>query len=72
MPRTNLQIKNETNQVRNAAVSLLFPLREKGIISIEEKGVREREKKEVRHLLMMRTGPVSSQETHPVPVFQHK
>ena len=56
----------------NKQLALLSPLREKGIINIEGRGVRERERKEVRHLFMMRAGPVSAQETHPVPAFQRK
>ena len=72
VPRTNLQRNNETIPVQNQQLALLSPLREKGIESIEGRGVRERERKEVRHLFMMRAGPVSAQETHPVPAFQHK
>ena len=68
VPRTNLQIENETTQVRDAAVSSSLPPKRKR----DRKHRREREKKEVRHLFMMRAGPVSSQETHPVPAFQHK
>ena len=58
-----------TRQFRcvNQQLALLSPLREKGIESIEGRGVREREKKEVKHLFMMRAGPDSAQETHPVP-----
>ena len=56
----------------NKQLALLFPLKGKGIVNIEERGVRERERKEERHLIMMRAGPVSAQETHPVPAFQHK
>ena len=48
------------------------PLREKGIENIEGRDEQERERKEVRHLFMMRAGPISAQETHPVPAFQHK
>ena len=59
-------------QCVNKQLALLSPLREKGIVNIEGRGVRERERKEVRHLFMMRAGPVSAQETHPVPAFQHK
>ena len=53
-------------------LALLFLLREKGIENIEGRDGQERERKEVRHLFMMRAGPVSAQETHPVPAFQHK
>ena len=53
-------------------LALLSPLKEKGIENIEERDEQERERKEVRHLIMMRAGPVSTQETHPVPAFQHK
>ena len=56
----------------NKQLALLSPLREKGIVNIEGRGVRKRERKEVRHLFMMRAGPVSAQETHPVPAFHHK
>ena len=51
-------------------LALLSPLREKGIRNTEGRGVRKNEKKRVRHLFMMGAGPVSAQETHPVPVFQ--
>ena len=53
-------------------LALLSPLREKGIVNTEGRGVRKNEKEGVRHLFMMRAGPVSAQEAHPVPVFQHK
>ena len=53
-------------------LALLSPLREKRIENIEGRDGQERERKEVRHLFMMRAGPVSAQETHPVPAFQHK
>ena len=56
----------------NKWLALLSPLKEKGIENIEERDEQERERKEVRHLIMMRAGPVSAQETHPVPAFQHK
>ena len=72
VPRTTLQRDNETTQVRDTEISSSLPLREKGIGNTEGKGVRKSEKKRVRHLFMMRAGPVSAQETHPVPAFQHK
>ena len=72
VPRTTLQRNNETTQVRDAEISSSLPLREKGIGNTEGRGVRKNEKKRVRHLFMMRTGPVSAQETHPVPTFQYK
>ena len=53
-------------------LALLSPLREKGIGDTEGRGVRKNEKKRVRHLFMMRAGPVSAQETHSVPAFQYK
>ena len=56
----------------NKWLALLSPLKEKRIENIEERDEQERERKEVRHLIMMRAGPVSAQETHPVPAFQHK
>ena len=56
----------------NKQLALLFPLKGKGIVNIEKRGAREREKKEERHLIMMRAGPVSAKETHPVPASQHK
>ena len=69
VPRTNLQ---DSNDLRKQVVSSSLPLREKGIENIEERDEQERERKEVRHLIMMRAGPVSARETHPVPAFQHK
>ena len=66
VPRTN------SNDVRKQVVSSSLPLKEKGIENIEERDEQERKRKEVRHLIMMRAGPVSAQETHPVPAFQHK
>ena len=53
-------------------LALPSPLREKGIENIEGRDEQEKERKEVRHLFMMRAGPISAQETHPVPAFQHK
>ena len=41
-------------------IPLLFPLKEKGIVNIEERGVREREKIRVSHLFIMRAGPISA------------
>ena len=73
VPRTNLQKNNETIPVRETAVSSsLPPKRKRDRKHRRERRARERERKEVRHLFMMRAGPVSAQETHPVPVFQHK
>ena len=65
-------IYREIMKCVNQQLALLFPLKGKEIVNIEERDVREREKKEERHLFMMRAGPVSAQETHPVPAFQHK
>ena len=59
-------------QCMKQQLALLSPLREKGIENIEGRDGQERERKEVRHLFMMRAGPISAQETHPVPAFQHK
>ena len=42
-------------------IALLLPLREKGIVSTEGRGVREKEKVKMRHLFMMRAGPISAQ-----------
>ena len=70
VPRTNLQ---ESNDVRKQAVSSsLPPKRKRDRKHRRERRARERERKEERHLIMMRAGPVSAQETHPVPAFQHK
>ena len=64
--------------MKTRPIILLNPLRERGIADIEERGGREREREQEREkieinlLFMMRAGPVSAQETHPVPAFQHK
>ena len=50
----------------------LFLPKRKEIDNIEEREEREREQREERYLIMMRAGPVSARETHPVPAFQHK
>ena len=73
VPRTNSQKNNETVSVRGTAVSSsLPPKRKRDRKHRRERQARERERKEVRHLFMMRAGPISTQETHPVPAFQHK
>ena len=50
----------------------LFLPKRKEIDKIEEREEREREQREERYLIMMRAGPVSAWETHPIPAFQHK
>ena len=73
VPRTNLQRNNETIPVRETTVSSSLPPKSKRDRKHRrERLARERERKEVRHLFMMRAEPVSAQETHPVPAFQHK
>ena len=67
VPRTNVQDSNDVRQKQ-----FLFLPKEKEIENIEEREERERERREERYLIMMRAGPVSAQETHPVPAFQHK
>ena len=51
----------------NKWLALLSPLKETGIENIEE---REERGEAFNH--DARWGPVSAQETHPVPAFQHK
>ena len=38
----------------------------------KEREEREKEQREEKYLIMMRAGPISAQEIHPVPAFQHK
>ena len=70
VPRTNLQDNNDVS--KQVVSSSLPPKRKRDRKHRRERRARERERKEVRHLIMMRAGTVSTQETHPVPAFQHK
>ena len=60
VPRNNLQQKEGTTQVHNKANSSSLALREKGIVNIEGRGMREREKIILSRLFMMRAGPISA------------
>ena len=68
VPRTNVQ---DSNDVRQKTVSLP-PKKKRSRQYRRERRAREREQREERYLIMMRAGPVSTRETHPVPAFQHK
>ena len=62
-------IISQTVIMNNRKQCLALP-RKRGIVSIEEREERERRPREEKHLFMMRGGPLSVQETFPVPAFQ--